>query len=879
MGVVHVAELERAVALQDQVARALLHDRARARHGAEQREVVVRPQHAAVSRARVDVEPGERRVGSRVVERAGAEREPRRVRRREGDVGDRREAAACGERAGEARERVAEHHRAAAGVGGVRGDGPLAGRVLSPHDRRRAGVRGHHEVERRDLFARLLLVAVVDVQHERRRVPFRPHVERIDEALRRRVRPRRARGDGGEVRGRGGGSDENRIRAGGREVRAGRKPRPRGRHRREEVERDGRAGAEGEFVRRDRPVREDVQRRRAGRAAHAERERTDRLARAGQHEASAGRDHEVGAHRQHAPDAELAHAAVLDDRRAVPVLRREEPEAGVLGGVHRADCHALRHLARMAVRGRERAADRQHPVGRRAAAGAEYSPARADARRGEVGLDPVHVSVRALLGDAAVEEDVHLASRARAVLLQRVVAVDAAVEHVEVHGYVRTVLFDVEIRHVERAVRADRHLGMARIGQIAVRLAAEYHGGPGRVADAADVQLAAVHEDARVRAGIVAEADAAIVVYPQLAAVDLHERTRALPDGIAAGILRKKDVASRVDALVQVQDATVHDDARGRHLVRRSGGVAVAVADRRPVVEMHRAAVHLEDGALLLPAVRVRGVNRRAADPHGDGEAVVEVPGAGLHHHLAFEEREARHALRRAVAVRVRHVDAASVRLRESRAVARDPVRARAVERERAGTRLHEAALLPEELAGEREVVLDVERGRLLPAVEARDVAAEHAAVRSRVAERAGADEERAGAAERAERAVRDEARSFERAAHEVGVAQVRVGGRERDDAAGAVVHEHVARAAERGDGERHAVARRERPRPFAERGVGRLPDDLVLAEDERVALRVVRDVAAARERRRGGGGERLARHHVLEADVVAALPREKVVD
>ena len=420
---------------------------------------------------------------------------------------------------------------------------------------------------------------------------------------------------------------------------------------------------------------------------------------------------------------------------------------------------------------------------------------------------------------------------------------------------------------------------MARIGQIAVRLAAEYHAGAGRVADALDDEQAAVHEDARVRAGIVAEADAAKVVYPQLAAVDLHERTRAHPDGIAAGILRKKDVASRVDALVQVQDAAVHDDARGRHLVRRRGGVAVAVADRRPVVEMHRAAVHLEDGALLLSAVRVRGIDRRAADPHGDGEAVVEVPGAGLHHHLAFEEREARHALRRAVAVRVRHVDAASVRLRESCAVARDPVRARAVERERAGTRLHEAALLPEELAGELEVVLDVERGRLLPAVEARDVAAEHAAVRSRVAERAGADEERAGAAERAERAVRDEARSFERAAHEVGVAQVRVGGRERDDAAGAVVHEHVARAAERGDGERHAVARRERPCPFAERGVGRLPDDLVLAEDERVALRVVRDVAAARERRRGGGGERLARHHVLEADVVAALPREKVVD
>ena len=420
---------------------------------------------------------------------------------------------------------------------------------------------------------------------------------------------------------------------------------------------------------------------------------------------------------------------------------------------------------------------------------------------------------------------------------------------------------------------------MARIGQIAVRLAAEHHDVPGRVAGALDDEQSAVHKDTRVRAWIVAEADAAKFVHPQLAAVDLHERTRAHPDGIAAGILRKKDVASRVDALVQVQDAAVHDDARGRHLVRRRRLVAVAVADRRPVVEMHRAAVHLEDGALLLPAVRVRGVNRRAADPHGDGEAVVEVPGAGLHHHLAFEEREARHALRRAVAVRVRHVDAASVRLRESRAVARDPVRARAVERERAGTRLHEAALLPEELAGEREVVLDVERGRLLPAVEARDVAAEHAAVRSRVAERAGADEERAGAAERAERAVRDEARSFERAAHEVGVALVRVGGRERDDAAGAVVHEHVARAAERGDGERHAVARRERPRPFAERGVGRLPDDLVLAEDERVALRVVRDVAAARERRRGGGGERLARHHVLEADVVAALPREKVVD
>ena len=115
-GVVLVADVERAAPLQNQVARALLHERAHARRHVEERQVVVRPQHARVARAGVDVEPGGRCVGTRVVERARTEDQPPGIRRRKRDVGDRREAAARRERAGEARERVAEHHRAAAGV-------------------------------------------------------------------------------------------------------------------------------------------------------------------------------------------------------------------------------------------------------------------------------------------------------------------------------------------------------------------------------------------------------------------------------------------------------------------------------------------------------------------------------------------------------------------------------------------------------------------------------------------------------------------------------------------------------------------------------------------------------------------------------------------
>ena len=49
----------------------------------------------------------------------------------------------------------------------------------------------------------------------------------------------------------------------------------------------------------------------------------------------------------------------------------------------------------------------------------------------------VHLAVGALLGDAAVEEHVHLAALAHAVLAQVVRAEDAAVEHVEVHRHVR----------------------------------------------------------------------------------------------------------------------------------------------------------------------------------------------------------------------------------------------------------------------------------------------------------------------------------------------------------------------------------------------------------------------------------------------------------
>ena len=197
----------------------------------------------------------------------------------------------------------------------------------------------------------------------------------------------------------------------------------------------------------------------------------------------------------------------------------------------------------MGVRGRERTVDREHPARGRPGTGAEHGAARADARRGQVGLDPRHIAVRALFGDAAVEEDVHLASRARAVLVQRVVAVEAAVQHVEVHRHVRAAALDVEARHVEGAVRAHRHVGMARIGEVAAQLVSEQHRTAGRVAGALDHERAAVHEDARVRARIVTEADPARVVQPQFAAMHLDEGARPQPDRLVA-VLRIQSVGS-----------------------------------------------------------------------------------------------------------------------------------------------------------------------------------------------------------------------------------------------------------------------------------------------------------------------------------------------
>ena len=67
-----LAELEGAVALQDQVARAALAHRARERGAGQDRHVIVKLQFAAMTRAAVDGEAAHRRRRSRVPERAGA---------------------------------------------------------------------------------------------------------------------------------------------------------------------------------------------------------------------------------------------------------------------------------------------------------------------------------------------------------------------------------------------------------------------------------------------------------------------------------------------------------------------------------------------------------------------------------------------------------------------------------------------------------------------------------------------------------------------------------------------------------------------------------------------------------------------------------------
>ena len=174
--------------------------------------------------------------------------------------------------------------------------------------------------------------------------------------------------------------------------------------------------------------------------------------------------------------------------------------------------------------------------------------------------------------------------------------------------------------------------------------------------------------------------------------------------------------------------------------------------------------------ALRRPAAHARVVG--VADPVGAAVFAED--------ELAFEHVEAAVAIRGRVAVRTGDEpaleSAGAVGERGGLVEARG---ARAGEVERAGAGLHERAARLHEVGGDREVVADVvDRGLGVDRRVVRERAVRPAAVRSVVAERAGADGDEAGLAEarrrpRGRHAVRDERAAAERGGGRVGVLRV----------------------------------------------------------------------------------------------------------